>query len=112
MGAMNKQREKLLDKPSIDSKVCAVCGRPAANRHHVIQKGLGGTKLEPRIPTIPLCGFGNNEYDGCHGLAHANRIEFKYDERDRLWKWRQTRHGGRWTVCFGQQEWTTYGKGR
>ena len=109
MSALNRQQRELLDKPSIESDVCAVCGAKATNRHHVLIKGMGGLpkSIESRIPLIPLCGMGNT--CGCHKLAHDYAIEFRYDERDGLWKWRKTKHGGRWYVCFGQQVWKTFG---
>ena len=100
MAALNEQRKKLLGKPSIDSDVCAVCGRPATNRHHVIPKGIGGTRLEREIPLIPLCGMGN--VSGCHAAAHRHEIEFNYDEGRELWVWRR-RGCQTWRVCLGQE---------
>ena len=78
---LNELNRHLLDKPSIESFKCCVCGKPASNNHHVIQKGIGGTKLAKRIPTVPLCGMGNAL--GCHGLAHSGRLFF--DWRDGWW---------------------------
>ena len=66
----------MLDKPSVKQGRCCVCGAPATNNHHVIQKGMGGTKLEGRIPTLTLCGMGNT--CGCHGLAHSGRLHFRW----------------------------------
>lgn len=109
MSALNRQQQALLGKPSIDSDVCAVCGGRASNRHHVVIKGMGGLPklIESRIPLIPLCGNGNTS--GCHKLAHDYAIEFRYDDREGLWEWRKTKHGGRWHVCCGQQRWKTFG---
>ena len=81
-GAMlDKTNEHLLDKPSIVQEVCCVCGARAQNNHHVIVKGMGGSKLAKRIPTVSLCGFGNT--CGCHGDAHASKLHFDY--RDGEW---------------------------
>ena len=71
----------LLDKPSIlDTDFCAICGRPAIDGHHVIQKGMGGysKETERRIPQFRLCGFGNTS--GCHGLAHKGRLHIYWDD--------------------------------
>lgn len=78
---INNLNKHLLDAPSIEGDRCVVCGRPATNRHHVVQKGMGGSKLEKRIPTVPLCGMGNTS--GCHGKAHSGRLFFDY--RDGRW---------------------------
>lgn len=78
---INRLNEHLLDAPSIEGDTCCVCGATATNHHHVIPKGMGGSKLEKRIPTVPLCGMGNTS--GCHGLAHSGRLFF--DHRDGRW---------------------------
>lgn len=66
---------------------CAICGRPAPlNQHHIVKRSSGKLFQNGREvpkPTITLCGFGNNlkDADGheyCHGLAHANRLHFKW----------------------------------
>lgn len=63
---------------------CSVCGRPASNRHHVVQKGIGGTAREAEIPTVLLCGMGNAS--GCHGLAHQRRLHLNFDGTDWLYR--------------------------
>lgn len=80
----------MMGKPSIKSDVCAVCGRNyPLEQHHIVRRGAG--KLfndrgrEIKKPTVTLCGFGNNltDADGreyCHGLAHANRLHFRWIE--------------------------------
>lgn len=68
---INEFTAVMLDRPSIGGTRCAICGAPATNAHHVIQKGMGGTSYESRIPTIKLCGSG---VTGCHGLAHQKRL--------------------------------------
>lgn len=75
---INKLNEHLLDAPSIGGSTCAACGGVAMNNHHVIQKGMGGSKLARRIPTVPLCGMGNTS--GCHGKAHSGRLFFDYKD--------------------------------
>lgn len=109
MTALNRQREKLLGKPSLKSDECAVCGGRATNQHHVIPRGAGGTgskELEALIPTVSLCGMGN--VTGCHGAVHKGRIEFDYDEERQLWKWRR-KGATAWHACHGQVHWKTYG---
>lgn len=78
----------MMGKPSIILPHCAVCGRPAPlNQHHVVRRGAGSlydeSGREVAKPTVTLCGFGNNlsDADGrlyCHGLAHANRLHFRW----------------------------------
>ena len=77
--AMNEFLKPMLGKPSINGHYCAICGRPATNHHHVIQKGMGGVSkdINKRIPTIVLCGMGN--VNGCHGLAHTGRLHFRFN---------------------------------
>lgn len=79
-----------MGKPSIKRDRCAVCGRAyPLDQHHIVRRGAGklydGTGREIEKPTITLCGFGNNlkDADGreyCHGLAHANRLHFRWVE--------------------------------
>lgn len=71
----------LLDKPSVvGSGHCAICGRPSHDAHHVIQKGMGGVgrETEKHIPTMELCGFGNNS--GCHGLMHKGILHVYWED--------------------------------
>lgn len=81
----NAQRDHLLGKPSIETEYCPFCGRSlyedgvfVGNRHHLIQKGMGGTKLEKLIPTITVCGMGNAS--GCHGKLHQHLLETDWDD--------------------------------
>ena len=70
----------LMDAPSVETRVCAICGRAwPLNRHHMVPRSAGelyegGAKR--RKPTIMLCGSGNAS--GCHGLAHSHRLHFDY----------------------------------
>lgn len=73
---INNLNKHLLGCPSIKSRYCVVCGEPATNDHHVIIKGIGGSKYAKQIPTVSLCGMGNTS--GCHGLAHSGRLFFDY----------------------------------
>lgn len=73
----------MMGKPSIDNeaRVCCVCGKPATDRHHVVRRGAGRLVVDGREvgkPTVRLCGDGNAS--GCHGLAHANRLHFRWAE--------------------------------
>jgi hypothetical protein len=77
----------LMDGESVETPFCAVCGRPwPLNRHHIVRRGAGRLYrdgVEVPKPTIVLCGLGNNlaDADGrpfCHGLAHANRLHFRW----------------------------------
>lgn len=46
---------------------CRVCGKPASNGDHIIQKGAPhyGDDVEENV--VPLCGTGTS---GCHGKKH------------------------------------------
>lgn len=73
----------MMGKPSIDNeaRVCCVCGNPATDRHHVVRRGAGRLVVDGREvgkPAVRLCGDGNAS--GCHGLAHANRLHFRWSE--------------------------------
>jgi hypothetical protein len=85
--------QPLMGKPSIRLPYCAVCGRfQPLNQHHIVRRGAGrmfnDAGLEIEKPTITLCGFGNHlkAQDGseyCHGLAHANRLHFRWIQADK-----------------------------
>lgn len=97
--AWNKETKKLLDVPGIKSESCVVCGRPATDQHHVVQKGMGGVpaEVERRIPTVSLCRR-------CHTEVHQGHIKFRYDLG---WLW--SSGDGIWHDCREEQEWTTFG---
>lgn len=73
----------LMDAPTIRSERCVVCGAPATNQHHIVWRSWGelwdteGNNV-PK-PTVSLCGMGN--VSGCHGLAHARMLHFRYAGR-------------------------------
>ena len=74
----------LMDGPSVESPRCAVCGRTwPLNQHHIVKRSAGqlvrGGVVIPK-PTITLCGSGNSS--GCHGLAHQDRLHFRWVEAD------------------------------
>jgi hypothetical protein len=70
----------LMEGTSVEAPCCAVCGRSwPLNRHHVVRRGAGRLYrdgIEVPKPTIMLCGSGNAS--GCHGLAHQNRLHFRW----------------------------------
>lgn len=103
----------MMGKPSIDNEahVCCICGKPATNRHHIVRRGAGKLVidgLEVKKPTVRLCGEGNTS--GCHELAHANMLHFR---------WVQTTHedtrtgnifvGGHWEylICVEPTKYLT-----
>lgn len=69
----------MMGKPSIRSNRCVICGQPATNQHHVVKRSAGKwvrDGIELKKPTMSLCGMGNAS--GCHGLAHAGRLHFRW----------------------------------
>jgi 5-methylcytosine-specific restriction endonuclease McrA len=70
---VNAYLAALMDKPSLTSGYCALCGETYhTEAHHVVPRSQGGTNG----PRIELCGFGNAA--GCHGEAHARRLHFRF----------------------------------
>ena len=88
MTLYNSQRDRLLGKPSIETEFCPFCGRLATNRHHILPKGMGGTKRKD-IPTVTVCGMGNAS--GCHGRLHDHTLELDWDEETGWWRYRYPR---------------------
>lgn len=77
----------LMDAPSIRQDHCVICGRRGhLEQHHIVRRGAGQLVRDGKVvpkPTVTLCGLGNTS--GCHGLAHQNRLHFRYDaKRDRI----------------------------
>lgn len=69
----------LMSGVTIESDRCVVCGKSPVQMHHVVKRSAGnmyrgGVRI-PR-PKLPLCGLGNAS--GCHGLAHQNRLHFRW----------------------------------
>lgn len=99
----------LMDGCTIDARYCVVCGRSdmPLNRHHVVRRGAGKLYrhgVEVPKPLLTLCGNGNTS--GCHGLAHQNRLHFRWVTQP--WPsafnsggWGVMTHGGHWEyiVC-------------
>lgn len=79
---MRAREMRLMAAPSIEAPWCALCGRPAASRHHVVHRSQGGASG----PTVTVCGRGNE--GGCHGLLHAGLLHL--DFRDGAWHWLRT----------------------
>ena len=76
----NALSELLLDKPSALSMRCVICGRPATDKHHVIQKGMGGVskEMEKRIPKVSLCR-------SCHNRVHSKHLHFGWEGQFVWW---------------------------
>ena len=97
---LNHLNRHLLNQPSLRRAYCVVCGKPANNQHHVIIKGMGGTKYAKQIPTVSLCGMGNAS--GCHGLAHTGRLFFDYRDG---WYYCQVREPITYEIALEYGEW-------
>ena len=77
----------LMRAPSVETRVCAVCGRPGrVERHHMVKRSAGRLYrhgAEVPKPTITLCGLGNNLRGPggrvwCHGAAHHGLLHFRW----------------------------------
>lgn len=100
----------LMDGPSIKTPYCAVCGRSdmPLNQHHIVRRGAGKLYLhgvEVRKPTITLCGSGNT--CGCHGLAHQNRLHFRWVPKP-SGRWKPATFGSGWWEFLVTDEPTSY----
>lgn len=71
---MDSLCDNLMGHPSIESEMCAFCGRPFTERHHIVPRSHGGAKG----PTVTVCGFGNAS--GCHGLLHSHRLHIRWSD--------------------------------
>lgn len=100
----------LMDGPSVRSDRCVVCGayRPL-EQHHVVRRSQGelyrdGKRLVK--PTLTLCGMGNVEglcgRPLCHGLAHENKLHFRYTDR---WEWLRTAEPTRYADALEMDGW-------
>lgn len=70
----------MMEGETVRAPFCVVCGATwPLNQHHVIRRGAGnvyrGGVALPK-PTLTLCGSGNA--GGCHGLAHSQRLHFRW----------------------------------
>ena len=73
---MNLYDQALMDRPSVETDVCCICGiRLATERHHVIPRSRQGHAG----PTVTVCGWGNTS--GCHGLLHSHKAHLRYTDR-------------------------------
>lgn len=97
----------LMEGVTVRTPYCAVCGRvQPLNQHHVVRRGAGKMYRDGREvgkPTVTLCGFGNNLHDSegreyCHGLAHANRLHFRWAKSEQPCGKHYNAHvsGGHW----------------
>lgn len=93
--------------PSLELPYCAVCGRTGhLEQHHAVFRSAGECydpeTGEPREkPTITLCGHGNA--DGCHGLAHARRLHFRYCWGE--WQYLLTDEPTKYHRALGMEGW-------
>ena len=107
-------------RPSIETEVCAICGRPSPlNRHHIIRRSAGtaydteGNELAK--PTVVLCGIGNNLRDAegryyCHGLAHHSMLHFRFVEGPHgHWEYLRTRVPMGYSRALGEPGWKVVG---
>jgi hypothetical protein len=77
---MNLIQLELMSAPSFAPGHCVVCGAPYPTEHHPVPRSAGGHDG----PVLHLCGDGTR---GCHGLAEAHKLYFRYDFALYVWKW-------------------------
>lgn len=103
MSLYNVQRDRLLGKPSIESRWCPFCGAVSTNRHHIVPKGMGGTSEAARIPTVAVCGMGNAS--GCHKRLHDRSLELDWDDSTGWWRYRDNEDDCGWRPLRKEQQW-------
>lgn len=115
---MNEYERALMGRPSVDTMdgTCAVCGKPATDKHHIVKRSAGTLRYadgtEVTKPTVRLCGSGNAS--GCHGLAHAQKLHFRYVEaqvdgfgaqRKGHWEYLHTREATKYERALEMDGW-------
>lgn len=93
---MNLLREKLLDKPSIETPFCPFCGKPATNRHHIVPRSYGGKDT----PTVCVCGMGNSS--GCHGKFHHYQLHLRWVDG---WEYLETSQPTKYQTALEMEGW-------
>ena len=93
---VNEYQKQLMDKPSIKTVGCAICGRYMTEEHHIVPRSQGGTKG----PTVTLCGFGNT--GGCHGAAHNHTLHFRYEDG---WQYLKTKEPVKYELALMMEGW-------
>lgn len=87
----------LMEAPSCKTPYCCVCGKTAPlNQHHVVKRSAGNlyrAGVKAPKPTVTLCGSGTT---GCHGLAHENRLHFRWHKSSPRFVDHGNRRNGHW----------------
>ena len=96
----------MMGKPNIDNEdgLCCWCGKPATDKHHIVKRSAGKLVIQGREvkkPTVRLCGMGNT--GGCHGLAHAGLLHFRWVEN--RWEGIETSQPMKYQQALTQTEW-------
>lgn len=97
----------LMDGVSIRAPYCVVCGKNhPLNQHHIVRRGAGKFYrggIEVPKPTLTLCGMGNTS--GCHGLAHQNKLHFRWVRASVKYNLKQTRSlgSGHWEYLITEE---------
>ena len=92
----------MLDAPNLireidGTRLCAFCGRPATELHHIVPRSLGGTNG----PVASVCGWGNT--CGCHGLLHSHRLTLDWDGE--AWRYLRTPEPVSRSAALGMDGW-------
>lgn len=89
----------MMGAPSVEGDLCAFCGRPATNRHHVVPRSQGGAEG----PTVCVCGMGNAS--GCHGLLHSHRLHLRWDDEGFRWLYLRTEEPIKYDKALDMDGW-------
>lgn len=93
---MNELQKALFNAPSIETRLCPFCGRPATNRHHIVPRSQGGHDGA----TITVCGMGNAS--GCHGKLHSLRLHLRWVGH---WEFLETKEPTKYQTALTMEGW-------
>lgn len=105
---------EMMGKPSVKLPYCPICGRhQPLEQHHIVKRSAGKLfrqGVEVKKPTVTLCGFGNNLQDAsgkpyCHGLAHHNRLHFRWNEDVDWWDYLLTDEPVKYSQALEMEGW-------
>lgn len=89
-------RQKLMDKPSIETPFCPFCGKAVNNRHHIVPRSDGGKDS----PTVTVCGMGNAS--GCHGKFHHYKLHLRWNDG---WEYLETDEPTKYQTALEMDGW-------
>lgn len=86
---LSPDKRRMAFRPDLISDTCAICGKPATDKHHVIGRNKLVEQRELRIsPLISVCGMG--AVAGCHGLIHDRMLRIRWNRGQGQFEYEKT----------------------